>query len=140
MQSEVPSHRGKYRIQTVAEMTGVPAATLRAWEKRYGVPTPVRSPGAYRLYSVQDVERVRRMRDLCAAGMAAAQAAELEESTPKHAVTPGPTLPARELLGDLLMEQGRAEAALEAYRRSLALYPNRLNSIRGAERAAPALQ
>jgi hypothetical protein len=35
------------------------------------------------------------------------EAAELEASTPKHAVTPGPTLPAYELLGDLLLEQGQ---------------------------------
>lgn len=64
------------------------------------------------------------------------QAAVLEASTPKHAVTPGPTLPAQELLGDLLMEQKKPVEALAAYRRSLELYPNRLNSLRGAERAA----
>jgi len=64
------------------------------------------------------------------------QAADLEASTPKHAVTPGPTLPAQELLGDLLMEQKKPAEALAAYRRSLELYPDRLNSLRGAERAA----
>ena len=40
------------------------------------------------------------------------QAAELETSTPKAAVTPGPTLPAHELLGDLLMEQKTPNEAL----------------------------
>jgi tetratricopeptide (TPR) repeat protein len=63
------------------------------------------------------------------------QAAALEASTPKHAVTPGPTLPAEELLGDMLMEQGRPGDALAAYQRALNLYPNRLNSMLGAERA-----
>jgi tetratricopeptide (TPR) repeat protein len=67
------------------------------------------------------------------------QAAELEESTPKHAVTPGPTLPAAELLGDLLMEQKRTVGALAAYQQSLALYPKRFNSLMGAARAAHAL-
>ena len=57
-------------------------------------------------------------------------------ATPKHPVTPGPTLPAQELLGDLLMEQKKPAEALAAYKRSLELYPNRLNSLRGAERAA----
>jgi tetratricopeptide (TPR) repeat protein len=62
------------------------------------------------------------------------QAAALEASTPKHAVTPGPTLPAEELLGDMLMEQGRPADALAAYRRASSLYPNRLNSVRGIAR------
>jgi len=68
------------------------------------------------------------------------EAVELEVTTPKHAVTPGPTLPALEQLGDLLMERRKATDALAAYRRSLELYPNRYNSLRGAERAATALQ
>ena len=63
------------------------------------------------------------------------QAAALEASTPKHAVTPGPTLPAEELLGDMLMEQGRPADALAAYQRALQLYPNRFNSVLGATRA-----
>ena len=63
------------------------------------------------------------------------QAAALESSTPKHAVTPGPTLPAEELLGDMLMEQGRAAEALAAYQRALNLYPNRYNSRLGVARA-----
>jgi tetratricopeptide (TPR) repeat protein len=68
------------------------------------------------------------------------QAAELEEATPKHAVTPAPTLPAQELLGDLLMEQGKQGEAFAAYRRSLELYPNRLNSLRGAAAAEAAVR
>jgi tetratricopeptide (TPR) repeat protein len=66
------------------------------------------------------------------------QAVDLEVATPKHAVTPGPALPAHELLGDLLLEQGKAPEALEAYERSLALYPRRYNSLLGAARAARA--
>ena len=67
-------------------------------------------------------------------------AAELEGSTPKHAVTPAPRLPAEELLGDLLMELGRPEQALAAYERSLELHPNRFNGMLGAARAARALE
>ena len=47
------------------------------------------------------------------------EAAELEASTPKHAVTPGPTIPALELLGDLLLEQKKPADALVAYRSAL---------------------
>jgi tetratricopeptide (TPR) repeat protein len=67
------------------------------------------------------------------------EAAELEASTPKHAVTPGPTLPAHELLGDLLMEQEQPAEALAAYKRSIELYPRRFNGLLGAARAARAL-
>ena len=64
------------------------------------------------------------------------QAAALEAATPKHAVTPGPTLPAEEQLGDLLMLQERAAEALAAYDRGLKAYPERFNSLLGAARAA----
>jgi tetratricopeptide (TPR) repeat protein len=66
------------------------------------------------------------------------EAAELEAATPKHAVTPGPTLPAYELLGDLYMEQKKPAEALAAYRQSLQLYPRRFNSLAGAATAARA--
>jgi tetratricopeptide (TPR) repeat protein len=66
------------------------------------------------------------------------EAAEVEASTPKHAVTPGPTLSSYELLGDLLMAQGNASGALDAYDRSMTLYPRRFNSVVGAARAARA--
>ena len=67
------------------------------------------------------------------------EASELEASTPKHPVTPGPTLPADELLGDLLMEQERPAVALVAYRRAMERYPRRFNSLLGAARAARTL-
>jgi len=63
-------------------------------------------------------------------------AAELEEMTGKHPVTPGPPLPARELLGDMLLEIGRPAEALAAYEASLSEAPNRFNSLYGAARAA----
>lgn len=66
---------GPVRIQTVAELSGVPAATLRAWERRYGVPRPERTAAAYRLYGADDVALVRRMKALCDAGVSAAEAA-----------------------------------------------------------------
>jgi tetratricopeptide (TPR) repeat protein len=54
-------------------------------------------------------------------------------------VTPGPTLPAHELLADLLMEQKQPADALAAYKRSMELYPRRFNGLLGAARAARAL-
>src|SRR2546428_2697010 len=63
-------------------------------------------------------------------------AAELEDSTDKHPVTPGSILPAREQLADLLAETGQAEAALAQYEESLRSAPARFNSYSGAARAA----
>ncbi len=67
---------GRYRIQAVSKLTGVPAPTLRAWERRYGVPAPMRTASSYRLYDEHAVEVIRRMRDLVASGMGASEAAQ----------------------------------------------------------------
>ena len=65
-------------------------------------------------------------------------AAELEDFTEKHPVTPGPVLPARELLGDLLMEVGHPQQAFQEYETSLKTAPHRFHAVRGAARAAEA--
>lgn len=63
-------------------------------------------------------------------------AADREDKTEKDAVTPGEVIPARELLGDMYMELGMAEKALEAYELDLARHPNRFNGVYGAGHAA----
>jgi tetratricopeptide (TPR) repeat protein len=66
----------------------------------------------------------------------ARSAADLEEKAGKHPVTPGWVLPARELLGDMLLESGRPAEALAEYEASLRQAPARFNSLHGAARAA----
>ncbi len=66
-------------------------------------------------------------------------AAELEASTEKHPVTPGPIIPARELLGDMLLELKQPEQALREFETSLSDSPNRFNGLYGAARAAELL-
>jgi hypothetical protein len=63
-------------------------------------------------------------------------AAELEDSTDKHPVTPGAILPAREMLGDLLLELKRPVEAQKEYEVVLQTAPNRFNSLYGAAHAA----
>lgn len=63
------------RIGEFARRVGVSAAVLRAWERRYGLLEPVRSPGGFRLYTAQDAERVGRMQQGLDQGLSAAQAA-----------------------------------------------------------------
>jgi tetratricopeptide (TPR) repeat protein len=59
-------------------------------------------------------------------------AADMEDSTEKHPVTPGEVLPARELLGDMLLQAKQHAEALNAYESVLQKCPNRFNSLYGA--------
>ena len=76
------------------------------------------------------------MGDTAEAVRLATTAADLEDGTQKHPVTPGSLLPARELLGDLLLELGRPVEAAQAYAASLAQQPNRARSLFGLARAS----
>lgn len=74
----------------------------------------------------QEAEALRLMR----------AAADLDDATEKHPVTPGAILPAREQLGELLLEQRRPAEALAAFRGTLERAPRRFHSVYGAARAA----
>ncbi len=65
----------RLRIGELSKRSGVSPELLRAWERRYGLLDPVRSPGGLRLYSLDDLERVRLMQQHLATGLAAAEAA-----------------------------------------------------------------
>src|SRR3954471_16553452 len=74
---ESAGSRGHYNIQAVARRTGVPAPTIRAWERRYGLPRPSRSEGRQRLYSEDDVRVIEWLRARIAEGLSVARAAAL---------------------------------------------------------------
>jgi hypothetical protein len=63
-------------------------------------------------------------------------AAEMEDKTEKHSVTPGEVMPARELLGDMLLQMNQPAKALAAYEADLRNRPGRFNALYGAARAA----
>lgn len=67
---------GMYTIKHAAEMVGVSVATMRAWQRRYGVVSPRRSAGGYRLYETGDIATLRRMRALVVSGWSPKEAAE----------------------------------------------------------------
>ncbi len=70
----------------------------------------------------------------CLASLRAA--ADREDATEKHVVTPGPLLPAREVLGMVLLKDGKAAEALRAFEAVLAKEPNRYRAFAGAMQAA----
>ena len=60
------------------------------------------------------------------------EAADMEDATAKHPVTPGEIIPARELLADMYLEAGDSQRALQVYEEDLKRHPNRFNGIYGA--------
>ena len=64
------------------------------------------------------------------------EAVELERKTTKHPLTPGDVLPARELLGDMLLDMQRPKEALLVYQENLKWFPKRFNGVYGAAVAA----
>jgi DNA-binding transcriptional MerR regulator len=66
-----------YRIGTVSRLTGVPADTLRVWERRYGVVAPVRADSGTRLYGSEDVSRLTLIKRLVDRGDAISSVANL---------------------------------------------------------------
>ena len=94
-----------------AQQVAIQAATARAWQT----------------YATGSADvALEQMRD----------AADMEASTEKHALTPGEVLPAAELYGDMLLETGNFAQALSAYRTALRRSPHRYNSLYGAAKAA----
>jgi DNA-binding transcriptional MerR regulator len=65
------------RIGALSKRVGVSPELLRAWERRYGLLRPIRSPGGFRLYSGADEARVQAMQRHLEAGLSAAEASRL---------------------------------------------------------------
>jgi DNA-binding transcriptional MerR regulator len=66
--------RPVYGISTVSRMLGVPVATIRTWEGRYGLVVPTRTASGRRLYRSDEVEQLRFVRTCMASGLSAADA------------------------------------------------------------------
>ena len=99
-----PSHAG-LPIQQVSELLGVPAPTLRSWERRYGLPTTPRTAGGHRRYSQEALHQLRLMRDETARGRRAADAARrVRELLDQEG-------PARSCIDELLVASSRMEPA-----------------------------
>jgi MerR family transcriptional regulator, light-induced transcriptional regulator len=84
------------RIGELSRRLGVSDHVLRAWESRYGLLRPARSPGGFRLYSEADESRIRRMQAHLAEGLSAAEAARaaLRGAGPASGRPEDPALPA----------------------------------------------
>jgi MerR family transcriptional regulator, light-induced transcriptional regulator len=73
----------RYRVAAVERMTGIPASTLRSWERRYGWPRPFRAAYGQRHYSDHDVALIRFLDRRRIEGMSMLQATALLQSAPE---------------------------------------------------------
>src|SRR5690349_21194024 len=71
--SETP----RYNIKAVVQQTHVNISTLRAWEQRYGVPSPNRSEHGHRLYSQRDIAIIKWLKQCTDEGLAISQAVQM---------------------------------------------------------------
>jgi DNA-binding transcriptional MerR regulator/methylmalonyl-CoA mutase cobalamin-binding subunit len=122
--TSLPASGRWFPIRTVAGITGVHPVTLRAWERRYHLLQPRRTPKGHRLYSQADIDRIHRVVGLLAEGISISQAATLVETECRDRDTSQPD-PWRPYLDRMLGAITRFdEPALDAtYNDALALYP-----------------
>jgi len=64
---------GQFPIRTVSSLTGVNAITLRAWERRYGLIKPIRTPKGHRLYTQNDIDLIQQVLELLDKGISIGQ-------------------------------------------------------------------
>jgi DNA-binding transcriptional MerR regulator len=84
----------RYRIGTLARLTGVTTHAIRIWERRYGALTPSRTPGGARLYTDADVQRLRLVKRLLERGYTISAVANLDLSELNRLAPLEPSLPA----------------------------------------------
>ncbi len=70
---KLPGEDELYPIRTVSNLTGVNSITLRAWERRYGLIKPVRTPKGHRLYTQTDIDLIQQVLELLDKGISIGQ-------------------------------------------------------------------
>ena len=105
------------RIGELSRRAGVSPELLRAWERRYDLLHPTRSPGGLRLYSLDDLERVRLMSRYIAEGVAAREAAALaaRPTLPAEPTTPPPGRGSTSAPFDPEFARGELARTMEAF-------------------------
>ena len=107
-----------YRIHIAAELSGVRVELIRAWERRYGVLAPERTPAGYRVYTDRDVALLKRLKALTDEGVSISEAAKLlPQLRAEMDAAPLPAPPGAEEPSGSQPEAWRAAvmAAAEAY-------------------------
>ncbi|WP_022961160.1 MerR family transcriptional regulator [Halopseudomonas pelagia] len=109
-----------YPIREVSRLTGVNPVTLRAWERRYGLLVPHRTPSGHRLYSMADIERVRSVMSWIERGVAVSKVASIIDRQVNPATVAEPaaevdTAAANLAAADLQQWRGRLIEAVNGF-------------------------
>lgn len=116
----------EFPIRILSQQTGVPATTLRAWERRYGLLKPARTPKGHRLYNQADLEKVRQIVQLLEAGNTISKAVKIIRNGGSF------TVGRQEEMSPWELSKKRVIQAIEAfddrrldalYNQALAVYP-----------------
>jgi DNA-binding transcriptional MerR regulator len=73
----MPSKTPTFNLKAVLQETNLAADTLRAWERRFGMPTPQRTAGGHRLYSQYDIETIKWLMARQAEGLSISRAVDM---------------------------------------------------------------
>ncbi|MEJ9311363.1 MerR family transcriptional regulator [Priestia megaterium] len=74
------AHEGKYNIKAISNMVGIQPGTLRAWERRYQILNPVRNDSGHRLYTEEDLRKLKWLTEKVSGGFTISQAVSLLET------------------------------------------------------------
>ncbi|MFQ5576056.1 MAG: MerR family transcriptional regulator [Anaerolineae bacterium] len=144
-----PDQTPAFNLKVVVHETGLKPDTLRAWERRYGLPAPQRTPGGHRLYSRRDVDMFKWLVARQAEGLSISRAAALWKQleadgkdplrerplSPPAAAPPLPSLPAGSAIAGLRREwlsaclQFDEPAAENTLAQAFALYPPEVTCV-----------
>lgn len=121
----LPGEEELYPIRTVSSLTGVNSITLRAWERRYGLIKPVRTPKGHRLYTQNDIDQIQLVLELLDKGISIGQVKDYlkEKSTPttrKTATDPWSNYQRRMLNAIVRFDTNALD---QTYNDALSIYP-----------------
>ena len=136
--SSLPSEL-RLPVAAVARRLGIAPATLRTWDRRYGIGPSEHTAGEHRRYSATDLRRLEAMRRLIADGVPPADAARAVQAGAEPASPSRPAPLSTSSTGALLAELGAAAADAAAGGGRVLATPSSGPAVRGLARAAMAL-
>src|SRR5512141_2385358 len=106
-----------FNLKVVLKETGLAADTLRAWERRYGLPVPNRTPGGHRLYSQRDIETIKWLMKRQAEGLSISRAVDMWNEQIKSGADPlAGSIPTTSVSASTLPAQYSFDTTLDALR------------------------
>jgi MerR family transcriptional regulator, light-induced transcriptional regulator len=93
LEKTMPNTNPIFNLKAVLKETGMGADTLRAWERRYGIPKPQRTPGGHRLYSEYDISLIKWLIARQSEGLSISRAVEMWREQTSNGKDPLETMP-----------------------------------------------